>query len=113
MARRSPALQNQRRELEQVLAELETLIPSGQWEIACRSTQDLARTIHHRVAPFRSDVMQREASGSFDSQRGTDHLEAMRWLRRVSQHIRQTCRHLQQVHDGEISADQDADQEES
>lgn len=101
--RRSPVLQNQRRELEHVLVGLEGWILDGQWTTARRSTEALARQIHHLVGPFRSDVMQREASGAFDSEQGTDHLEAVRWLRRVSQHIRQICRHLEQAQDGELN----------
>jgi phosphate:Na+ symporter len=41
--------------------------------------------------------MEQVAAGSLPVEEGTALLEAMRWLRRVSQHLQRICRHLVEV----------------
>ena len=43
---------------------------------------------------YEIEVLEQEASGAVDAERGTELLQAIRWLGRVSSHLRKICRHL-------------------
>ena len=53
-----------------------------------------AQALHRRVAPYRQEVLAAVARGELDLDAGTARLEAIRWLRRVSQHLERACYHL-------------------
>lgn len=89
------ALGREREGLIRALEELIPLVREGRWEAATPRADALARHLHHRVDPFRNAVMVEIASGALDVDDGTARLEAIRWLRRVSQHLQHICRHLQ------------------
>ncbi|MFQ6538157.1 MULTISPECIES: Na/Pi cotransporter family protein [Aphanothece] len=78
---------------------LEALIPQvrqGSWDGAASLADACAHQLHRRVDPFRDAVMVQVAAGELDVDRATVRLQAMRWLRRVSQHLQRICRHLEQ-----------------
>jgi phosphate:Na+ symporter len=92
---RADVLAAERDSLAEGVTGLEEWVCTDQWHAAELAAAALARELHQRVTPFRREVMELEASGAVDTERGTGLLEAMRWLRRVSQHLRQICRHLE------------------
>jgi phosphate:Na+ symporter len=53
-----------------------------------------AQALHRRVTPYRQEVLAAVARGDLDVDAGTARLEAIRWLRRVSQHLERSCNHL-------------------
>jgi hypothetical protein len=53
-----------------------------------------AQVLHRRVVPYREEVLAAVARGQLDVDAGTARLEAIRWLRRVSQHLERACYHL-------------------
>ncbi|SBO42769.1 Na/Pi cotransporter family protein [Cyanobium sp. NIES-981] len=93
----APALQRERDLLLHGLDALIPLLGQGSWQAAGPVADACARRLHRRVDPFRQEVMERIAAGSLDVEEGTALLEAMRWLRRVSQHLQRICHHLVEV----------------
>ncbi|EDY37295.1 Na/Pi-cotransporter family protein/PhoU family protein [Cyanobium sp. PCC 7001] len=91
------ALRPERDRLLQCLDGLIPLLQRGAWPEALPLAEACARDLHHRVDPFRQAVMEQVAAGSLAVEEGTALLEAMRWLRRVSQHLQRICRHLVEV----------------
>jgi phosphate:Na+ symporter len=93
--RQTNALQADRQDLLVALRELEPLVLSEQWSAAAQCSHAISRRLHQRVKPFRRDVMAEVASGGVAVDQGTQRLEAIRWLRRVSQHLQRISDHLE------------------
>jgi phosphate:Na+ symporter len=93
--RRTASLQPERQHLLEALQALEPLVETNQWSLAALRSQATGRRLHRRVKPFRQSVMAEVASGGVDVDQGTQRLEAIRWLRRVSQHLRRISGHLE------------------
>jgi phosphate:Na+ symporter len=92
-----------RGEREALLATVQRIGPlarDGQWSTASEAAEELARRIHRRVTPFRETTLRSAAAGRIDAEAATDLLEAVRWMRRVSQHLRRFCRHMDATTDG-------------
>ncbi|QNI71011.1 na+/Pi-cotransporter family protein [Cyanobium sp. NS01] len=103
------ALRPERDRLLQCLEGLIPLLQRGAWSEALPLAEACARDLHHRLDPFRQAVMEQVAAGSLPVEEGTALLEAMRWLRRVSQHLQRICRHLVEVMEpGTTSSSPDA-----
>jgi phosphate:Na+ symporter len=92
--RRAGWLRAEREDLLTTLERLQPLVRQGCWPEAMILSSDLAERIGQRVTPFRDQVLEQEASGAVDAERGTELLQAIRWLGRVSSHLRKICRHL-------------------
>lgn len=93
--RQTNALQADRQDLLAALRELDPLVLSEQWSAAAQCSHAISRRLHQRVKPFRRDVMAEVASGGVAVDQGTQRLEAIRWLRRVSQHLQRISDHLE------------------
>ena len=65
-----------------------------QWTQAAAVAAACARAVHRRVGPYRQEVLAAVACGELDVDAGTARLEAIRWLRRVSQHLERAANHL-------------------
>jgi phosphate:Na+ symporter len=61
-------------------------------EMADRS-QQVTDKIHEKVRPYRAQIMHRIGTGELSIEDGTDCLEAIRWLRRVSKHVARISQH--------------------
>ncbi len=72
-------------------------IEANQWVRAARMAADTAERIHRQVEPLRSVMMNRVASGEIDVPTGTNLLEAIRWLRRVSIHVARITEHYEKA----------------
>lgn len=90
----SASLARERQQLLTTLQELPPLLEQGQWLEACAAARASAQGLHRRVGPYRHNVLAAVASGGLDLDSGTARLEAIRWLRRVSQHMERACHHL-------------------
>lgn len=71
-------------------------IKNHHWTHAVWQAKDTSSKIHKLVKPFRQSVMDKVASGQYDVATGTENLEAIRWLRRVSKHIARIIQHYEQ-----------------
>jgi phosphate:Na+ symporter len=98
--RRADRLQGEREDLVETLRRLRILAGSDQWTQALSATVALASRIRQRVNAVREDILSSEAAGVLDAEGGTDLMAAIRWLRRVSQHLRQICRHMERARGG-------------
>lgn len=93
--RDSAALKPECVELVRSLRDLEGPVLEGRWSEAVIRSRSTGSRLQQRVRPFRQDVLAEVASGSVELAEGTQRLEAMRWLRRVSQHLQRICDHLE------------------
>ncbi|CAK6692100.1 Na/Pi symporter [Synechococcus sp. CBW1107] len=93
--RQSGALQRERQDLLAALEQLEPLVEAQQWGEVARRSQATGRSLHRRVKPLRQGVMAEVANGSVEVELASQRLEAIRWLRRVSQHLGRISGHLE------------------
>ncbi len=70
-------------------------IENNEWLRAAEKAGETSSKIHTKVRPYRKAVMERIASGVYDVNVGTNKLEAIRWLRRVSKHIARITEHVE------------------
>ncbi|MEM9483719.1 MAG: Na/Pi symporter [Cyanobacteria bacterium P01_F01_bin.116] len=73
------------------------LIQTNRWQSAVDCARATSKQIHHKVEPYRAATINQIATGQLDVLTGTEHLEAIRWLRRVSKHIRRMTHHMTQA----------------
>jgi phosphate:Na+ symporter len=92
----SPALAGERRALQRTVERMIPLALEGQWRESATAAQRCARRFEHHVDDFRDAVLDRVAAGELSVDGGTAQMEAMRWLRRVSQHLLRIGSHLAQ-----------------
>ena len=90
----SAGLGSERSLLLSSLDQLPELVQQGRWPQASDLASASAQALHRRVAPYRQEVLAAVARGELDLDAGTARLEAIRWLRRVSQHLERACYHL-------------------
>ena len=67
---------------------------TNQWFKAKESSKKVASTIHKKMHNYRKETANKIARGEIDVPEGSDRLEAIRWLRRVSIHIHRINHHL-------------------
>lgn len=79
--------------IQKIMKSLQT----GHWQTAAQQARVAARQIHHRVEPYRATTINQVAVGQIDVLTSTERLEAIRWLRRVSKHIRRITDHMSQA----------------
>lgn len=72
-------------------------IEQQHWHAAKKCAERTAKTIHEEAGPYRQAVMADIGAGLISVPEGTDRLEAVRWLRRVSKHIARICFHLNEA----------------
>ncbi len=65
----------------------------NKWKEAERIAKNTHSQIIDQVSPFREEVMREIAVGNLDVAQGTDRLEAIRWLTRVSKHLEHIVKH--------------------
>jgi len=96
-ARRTIELMN---ECKLIADSIHTIIidmQENRWPAASRRAQETADLLHHTVSPCRATVMAAIGSGEITVSEGTNRLEAIRWLRRVSKHVARITQHLGQA----------------
>ena len=72
-------------------------IHTSNWYEAVRCSAEQRQHIYEQDAPHREHIMQAIANFDIDVPQGTQQLEAIRWLRRVSHHIARITAHLANV----------------
>ena len=90
----SAGLGSERSLLLETLDQLPELVQQGRWPQASDLASASAQALHRRVAPYRQEVLAAVGRGELDLDAGTARLEAIRWLRRLSQHLERACYHL-------------------
>ncbi|MEA3497805.1 MAG: Na/Pi symporter [Campylobacterota bacterium] len=65
-----------------------------QWDKAKHSSKKVASFIHKKMHNYRKETANKIARGEINVPEGSDRLEAIRWLRRVSIHIHRINHHL-------------------
>ena len=74
-----------------------TDMEENHWSVAAKHAQDTANELHLAATPYRATVMAAIGCGEITVAEGTNRLEAIRWLRRVSKHIARITQHLSQA----------------
>jgi phosphate:Na+ symporter len=69
-------------------------VKDNKWNEAVTLTQQTSNDITVKVKDYRVQVMEQIAEGSIDVPEGTERLEAVRWVRRVSNHITSITQHF-------------------
>ncbi|MEE8378853.1 MAG: Na/Pi symporter [Gammaproteobacteria bacterium] len=72
-------------------------IHKNRWSTASRLAKKTADILHKSATPYRASVMTAIGSGEISVSEGTNRLEAIRWLRRVSKHVARITQHLAQA----------------
>lgn len=92
----SASLAGERQALQRLVERLIALSLEHQWRQGADAAGRCARRFEQRVDRYREAVLDRVAAGELDVEAGTQRLEAMRWLRRVSEHLQRISSHLAQ-----------------
>lgn len=92
-ARETPELDEQRDLLIDCINTVLVAIEQANWDEAVKVSEKASDIIHDKVKPYRLSIMEKIASGDMSVAEGTDCLEAIRWLRRVSKHIARIMQH--------------------
>ncbi len=95
--RSDPALVQQRLELVALVTGLAQALGQDHWREASRRAAAAAAAIDASGPPLRHRVMGAIATGAVPLEQGTHSLEGIRWLVRVSRHLQQICRHMEQA----------------
>ena len=90
-------LANERTLLINSLEEIMALIQANRWPMAAELAHRISRQIHQKVEPYRATTINQVAVGQIDVLTSTERLEAIRWLRRVSKHVRRITQHMSQA----------------
>lgn len=98
-ARSSISLKREARQLRELIDELTSSLAEGPDHAISKRAKSLSKTLRHTASELRLAVMSRIGQGDLDLQSGTQRLEAIRWLERVSAHLSAVLRHLQQARD--------------
>ncbi len=69
----------------------------NRWSAASRLAQKTADVLQQTETPYRATVMTAIGNGEITVSEGTNRLEAIRWLRRVTKHVARITRHLTQA----------------
>jgi len=70
---------------------------SQQWHKMLKYSNRARATLHKYLKPHRKIIIKQIARGEIDVQEGTDYLEAVRWLKRVSLHISRISYHYEKA----------------
>lgn len=92
----SASLAGERQALQRLVERLIPLTLERQWREAAAAASRCARRFEQLEDDYRDAVLARVAAGELDVDGGTARLEAMRWLRRVSEHLQRISSHLAQ-----------------
>ncbi len=84
--------------LVQSIAKILAHIDEDNWVQAAQLAKETSKKIHSKVRPYRESVMSKVAEGQIDVYRGTNYLEAIRWLRRVGRHVQRICEHVEKAY---------------
>lgn len=80
--------------LTEAINEIINNIDENHWVAATHLAKKTATEIDEQNSTLRNSIMAKVASGEIDAPTGTNCLEAIRWLRRVSKHIARITEHL-------------------
>ncbi len=80
--------------LSKTIIEIIKYNETNQWDKAKQSSKKAASFIHKKMHNYRKEIANKIAKGEIDVPDGSDKLEAIRWLRRVSIHIHRINNHL-------------------
>lgn len=83
--------------LIQSIQDIQTATQFNQWQRAAAIAKSTADLIQQQVKPYRETTVHQIANASLDVQSGTERLEAIRWLHRVSKHIMGITTHMNQA----------------
>jgi phosphate:Na+ symporter len=72
-------------------------IESKQWHKMYKLSYKTKATLYKNLKPYRQTIITQIARGEIDVQEGTDYLEGIRWLKRVSWHITRIAYHYEQA----------------
>lgn len=97
-ARETEELRGECELLIQSIREILALIEEDKWVQAAQLAKGTSKKIHAKVRPYRESVMSKVAEGQIDVYRGTNYLEAVRWLRRVGRHVQRICEHVEKAY---------------
>lgn len=90
-----PLLDEPRQRLLALISPLQELLQEEEWGKAFDRAQQHLWGVEGRHEALRQEVLDQVATGKLSQQKGTEMLEGLRWLKRVSTHISRILYHLQ------------------
>nr|WP_245831955.1 Na/Pi symporter [Solemya velesiana gill symbiont] len=96
-AQESPGLMEMSAEMADVIDRISADVGAGEWGRAERLARHHSERVIAAAESMRENILASVASGKVDVPLGTDRLEAMRWLRRVSYHYWRITLHLREM----------------
>jgi len=84
----------------QVLGRLNTFVQQlqhEQWHLAFEQARDLRIGLANQLEPVRNAIMMDIALGKVSVPRATEHMEALRWLQRIANHLARIAYHLSRL----------------
>lgn len=94
IARKTPTLTSVVHEIKNLMDSITDELSGKHPEQARSLAEQNLRLIDTHAEPLRADIMSQVASGKLSVAEGTDCLEAIRWLQRVSLHVDRISHHL-------------------
>lgn len=79
------------------IEKLRALMSENNWSEILQESANLLQWMRDKKQPMREEVIHKIAEGTFDIDQGTDALEAIRWMRRVSHHVDHILRYLEKA----------------
>ena len=70
---------------------------SKQWHKMYKHSHKTKNTLYKQLKPYRKIIVEKIARGEIDVEEGTDYLEGIRWLKRVSLHLSRISYHYEQA----------------
>lgn len=72
-------------------------LTAQEWEAAAHCAEEAFYEITQQAEPLRKTILDKTATGEMNVPQSTNHLEALRWMRRVSKHLSRISYHYSQA----------------
>ncbi|WP_319379794.1 Na/Pi symporter [Thiomicrorhabdus sp.] len=95
--KRFPTLQTTSDRMARDITTLSAKLRERDWAVSLQLTDSLHRFVDQDAEAYRHAMMERMGRGEISSDQCWDSLEAIRWMKRVSNHLYRLCYHLQQM----------------
>lgn len=88
------------KERDSIIVAIKSIISameSKQWHKMYKRSYKTKNTLYKKLKPYRKMIVAKIARGEIDVEEGTDYLEGIRWLKRVSFHLSRISYHYEQA----------------
>jgi phosphate:Na+ symporter len=97
-ARTAPELSGARTQLLDAVSAAVRALDTREWGAAIKTAATAEESIQGMVTPFRDATMADMARGEVEGPRGSQMMQALRWMRRTSKHIASIAEYLERAY---------------